>query len=343
MSWQFFGLVMADKLAGHGPGWQSAKVEIFVAAARIRVFVGSVTQSRNNAAWLKRTAPAKVNLMLSVQGRRADGFHDLTSLVAPLEFGDELELRLSGGPSDSLVVEGQSVPLDGSNLVLKAAQAFREKTGRAETFDFRLKKRIPAGAGLGGGSSDAVAALKGMDALLGTGLGPAALREVAADLGSDCPFFVDAAPTFMRGRGERLERVDEAVSERLAGQRLLLFRPGFGVETAWAYRRLAAHPEGYEPASLAEAHLRAFRDGGELSAVMRNGFEAVVGRKFLAIPCLLAILQDRGFRCMMSGSGSACFALVEDDAQVAEMTRIVLNCWGESTFWVETSLLGQKM
>jgi 4-diphosphocytidyl-2-C-methyl-D-erythritol kinase len=305
---------------------------------------GPVTQKKNNGTvWRKQKAPAKVNLMLSVQGLRPDGFHDLTSLVAPLEFGDELELRLNGGGSDSLAVEGWPVPLDGSNLVLKAARAFRERSGRAETFDFRLKKRIPPGAGLGGGSSDAVAALKGMDAIAGTGLGCDGLREIAACVGSDCPFFVDAEPALMRGRGERLERLDGAMSERLFGQRLLLFQPGFGVATGWAYRQLAARPENYEPATLAEARLAAYRDGGELSALMRNGFEPVVSRKFLALSCLLEILRNRGFCCMMSGSGSACFALAEDRAQTAEMARIVSDCWGESTFWVETSVTGKKM
>lgn len=281
--------------------------------------------------------------MLSVHGRRADGFHELTSLVAPLEFGDELEVRINEFASDTLVSEGSNVPMDDSNLVLQAARAFRRESGCGETFDFRLSKRIPVGAGLGGGSSDAVAALKGIDVLLGTKMSPGRLRDIAASLGSDCPFFVDAAPALMRGRGELVEPVDRAMASRLAGQRLVLFRPDFAVDTGWAYKQLAASPERYEAKALTDSRLRMHKEGGDLGDLMHNGFEEVVGRKFLAIPCLLDILRGRAYRSMMSGSGSACFALVDNSGQAAEIKQVCLNCWGESMFWVETSLSGQKM
>lgn len=293
--------------------------------------------------WLKLSAPAKINLMLSVHGGRSDGFHELTSVVAALEFADELELRINGLHSDSLVSDGQTVPLDDSNLVLQAARLFRRQTGRDDYFDFSLSKRIPVGAGLGGGSSDAVAALKGMDELSGTELGHAQLREIAAILGSDCAFFVDAAPALMRGRGELIEPLSPAISSRLAGQRLVLFRPDFGIDTGWAYRQLAASPERYEDKILAENHLHALDAGGGLGGLLHNVFEPIVGRKFLAIPCLLEILRGCGYPCLMSGSGSACFALVDDERQVAEIKQACFKCWGESTFWVETSLSGQKM
>jgi 4-diphosphocytidyl-2-C-methyl-D-erythritol kinase len=288
-------------------------------------------------------APAKVNLMLSVHGRRADGFHDLTSVVAPLEFGDELAIRKRDGRADRLESNGADVPLDRSNLVLQAAECFREASGQEAYFDFRLQKRIPVGAGLGGGSSDAVAALKGMDALLSTDMGSARLRQLAARLGSDCPFFVDGVPALMSGRGECLEPLDPDLAGHLVGQRLVVFRPDFGVDTAWAYRRLASMPEGYESKAAATARLAAFREGGDLGLLLRNSFEAVVGGKYLAIPCLLELLREKGFRAIMSGSGSACFALVDDLVQAHEVKEFCFRCWGESTFWVETLLDRQKM
>jgi len=333
MSWQGLGCVMAVKLAGPWRIWQSAKVEIFMAAPLFRVLLCGVKESQESANdWLKLSAPAKVNLMLSVHGRRADGFHDLTSLVVPLKFGDELALKINGSRSDALVGDGEAVPLDESNLVLQAARLFRRESGRSETFDFRLNKRIPVGAGLGGGSSDAVAALKGMDALLGTGMSPVKLRELAAALGSDCPFFVDPAPALMRGRGEQVEPVAPTIASRLVGRRLVLFRPDFAINTAWAYGQLALLPELYESEASAGARLRAFEAGGGFDGLLHNVFEEIVGKKFMAIPCLLDIFRDNGYNCVMSGSGSACFALVENSGQAAEMHRSCLNCWGESTF-----------
>lgn len=315
-----------------------------MAAPVIPVLHCGVKESQERTdAWLKLSAPAKANLMLSLHGRRADGFHELTSLVAPLQFGDELELRVSDRETDTLVSEGSDVPLDDSNLVLQAARAFRRASGRSETFDFRLKKNIPVGAGLGGGSSDAVAALKGMNALLGTGMSKDQLRELAATLGSDCPFFVDATPARMCGRGEVIEPVDRLTVTRLAGQRLVLFRPDFGIDTGWAYRQLAASPGLYESKALADRRLQIYEEGGDLGDLLYNGFEGIVGRKFLAIPCLLEIFRARGYHCLMSGSGSACFGIVDGREQATEMHRICIDCWGESTFWVETSLAEQKM
>lgn len=315
-----------------------------MAAPVKRLMTGIVTDiEQSGDGWLKLSAPAKVNLMLSVHGRREDGFHELTSVVAALAFGDELELRINNGDRDRLTSDGLEIPLDESNLVLRAAQLFREATGRSECFDFRLKKNIPVGAGLGGGSSDGVAALKGMNALLSTCMDGGQLRELAARLGSDCPFFVDGQPSLMRGRGEQIEPLDEEAARRLSGRRIALFRPSFGIHTGWAYSQLVAMPEFYEDATVADARLDSFSKGGHWSAFLHNTFEDAVGRKFLALPCLLEKLRMQGYDCMMSGSGSACFALIDSDAQVASMKVTCLQCWGENIFWVETTLIGRKM
>jgi len=297
----------------------------------------------DEAGRIRLQAPAKINLMLSVHGRREDGFHALTSLVVPLEFGDSMELRVNGGQADCLSSDGVAVPLDASNLVLRAARLFREHSVRTECFDFRLQKRIPVGAGLGGGSSDAVAALLGMDALLQTRMDGEALRALAAALGSDCPFFVDGVPAIMRGRGELLEPLTAAATARLGGQRVLLFRPDFGVETGWAYGQFAARPGSYEAPAVAEARWQAFAGGGMVADLLHNGFEAVVGRKFLAIPCLLEQLRAHGYPCLMSGSGSVCFALVNSAAEAAAVKALCLSCWGEGIFWVETSFAGRMI
>ena len=145
--------------------------------------------------------PAKLNLLLAVTGRRADGFHELVSLVAPVELGDTLTVEPA--LEFSLTCDAPTLPVDDTNLVLKAAQAFRVATSWRGGARFALTKRIPSGAGLGGGSSDAATALLALNRLAGEPLAPAALAQVAAEVGSDCALFLPGGPVVMRGRGDR--------------------------------------------------------------------------------------------------------------------------------------------
>ena len=286
--------------------------------------------------------------MLSVHGPRGDGFHALTSLVVALEFGDTLSVGFSDSASDELRCSDPSVPVGAENLILKASAAFRTHLAGSDqaaaienrSFTFGLEKRIPMGAGLGGGSGNAAVALCGMNQLLGDPLTKATLMEIAAELGSDCPFFIEAKPALMQGRGEIIEALDADLAARLHGKRLVLFRPGFGVETAGAYGRLAAGaPESYEAESRALARLQSFAGGGALSELLFNSFEAPVGEKYLAISTLLEILRSAGVDCLMSGSGSCCFAFLDENGLPGEkIGQMVRDAWGEGVFWVETSI-----
>ncbi|WP_415908562.1 4-(cytidine 5'-diphospho)-2-C-methyl-D-erythritol kinase [Oleiharenicola sp. Vm1] len=176
-------------------------------------------------------SPAKINLFLAITGRRADGFHDLVSVVAPLEFGDELVTEPAEGGRFTLACDAADVPTDATNLIIQAAQLFAATTGWTGGARFRLTKRIPMGAGLGGGSSNAVAALRALDQLAGGIAGAASLEAMAARLGSDCVLFLRAAPVVMRGRGERVEDLPPAAAARLRGRRVLVFKPSFGIAT----------------------------------------------------------------------------------------------------------------
>ena len=292
-------------------------------------------------------APAKLNLFLAVTERRADGFHDLVSLVAPLDFGDTLKVTplVADGAAcvaDELVCAAPGVPTDASNLVLKAAATWRATGGRAPRVRFELEKRTPAGAGMGGGSSDGVAALRGLQQLADVALPEAKLAEIAAGLGSDCPLFLAGAPTIMRGRGERLEFLATAERARLTGRRVLVCRPGFGIDTPWAYGRLVAGaPGSYMPAAEAEARLAAWRAGEiELEALLANSFEPVAFGKFLALPALAARLRERcGLRLHLTGSGSACFALLPENGDTdGAALEVVREAWGAEAFAVVARL-----
>jgi 4-diphosphocytidyl-2-C-methyl-D-erythritol kinase len=287
-------------------------------------------------------APAKLNLFLAVTGRRPDGFHELVSLAAPLDFGDDLVLEPQPeAAADELVCDAPDVPSDSSNLVLRAAAVWRAAGGRAPYVRFALHKTIPAGAGLGGGSSDAVAALRGLQQIGTVPVPAAALGEGAAGLGSDCPLFLAGAPVVMRGRGERLSPLPAVVRERLVGQRVLVCKPAFGVDTAWAYGRLAAGaPNTYWPVAEAEARLAAWTSGAiPLEALMGNSFESVVFAKFAALPALAVRLRERcGLTLHLTGSGSACFALMPPEGGKGDPVAEIRAAWGEGAFVRETRL-----
>jgi 4-diphosphocytidyl-2-C-methyl-D-erythritol kinase len=283
--------------------------------------------------------PAKINLMLAVHGPRLDGFHELTSLLVALDFGDQLTVQPNEGTADRLFCESPQVPLGPENLILRAARSFREQTGIAIYCDFELDKQIPLGAGLGGGSSNAVSTLRALNELSGEPLGLSELEALAAGLGSDCPFFCSAKPAILRGRGDRVQPLSEAQAERLRGRRLILFKPDFSVSTSWAYGALkASGPAVYASSAFAAARLESFQGEGSWQGALYNTFEPVVGGKFLAIDCLLSEFRRRGVACLMSGSGSCCFALV-DGAQVGELRRVCEEAWGAGSFFIETAII----
>lgn len=286
--------------------------------------------------------PAKLNLSLAVTGRRADGFHELVSLVAPIELGDTL--RVEAAAEFSLACDDPSVPADRTNLVWRAAEAFQAATGWRGGARFTLTKGIPAGAGLGGGSSDAATALRALNELAGAPLAPAALSAVAAQVGSDCPLFLAGGPVIMRGRGEQLEPVSAPVAERLRGRRVLVFKPAFGIATPWAYGRLArTAPSSYVTPVEAEARLEAvceaIQAGRGFETLLANSLEQPTFAKFVALPTLLTQLRRQcGLAPRMSGSGSACFAFVDEAASAAELTGVIRAAWGDSAFIADTRL-----
>lgn len=285
-------------------------------------------------------APAKLNLFLAVTGRRTDGFHDLVSVVVPVEWGDTL--RLEEASDFSLACDDPAVPVDETNLILKAARLFQTTTGWKGGGKFFLEKRVPMGAGLGGGSSDAVAALRGLNRLAGDRLSAAELENLAAALGSDCPLFLRDGPVVMRGRGERIEALPAAIRSRLKAQRVLIFKPPFGIPTPWAYARLGSGaPESYLPAERADALLAEWlkEDDASPEKLRFNSFVAPAFAKYVALPVLLEDLRRRfGLSPRMSGSGSACFAFLPEAMPVSKIAEAIEAAWGKTACVRETRL-----
>ncbi len=286
-------------------------------------------------------SPAKLNLFLAITGRRPDGFHNLVSVAATVEFGDTLtvEPRKSGF---SMECDEPALEIDETNLVLRAADAFAESARWVGGAHFKLAKRIPMGAGLGGGSSNATTALLALNDLAGLPLGCEELTRIAARLGSDCALFLQDEPVIMRGRGENVQPLPPQAADRLRGRRVLIFKPSFGISTVWAYRQLAAGaPASYLPEVEAETRLGLWVDhatapGEEL---LFNNMEAPAFTKFVALPTALECLREEfNLAPRMSGSGSACFAFLTEGAPVAAITKRIRELWGPEAFVTETRL-----
>ncbi len=287
------------------------------------------------------SAPAKINLLLAITGLRPDGFHSLVSLVTPISLCD----TLAGTPAerDCLSCDEPGVPTDDSNLVCRATRLFREQVPDCPPVAWTLKKVIPHGAGLGGGSSDAASALMLLNAFCGHPLDISAMNTLAAQLGSDVPLFLGRTPLVMRGRGEAVEALPEAAVRSLCKHRFLLFKPAFGVSTAEAYGAMKRNaPHDYVSADEAEARLAAWAaDPENVSLPLFNNMERAVFRKHLALPALFKILRERhGLDPHMSGSGSACFAVARDATEIPAIERTIRKAWGESAFIAHVNPLG---
>lgn len=249
-------------------------------------------------------APAKINLSFRIVGRRADGFHEIETLMAPVSLFDFLSIEISDSVDTvEFTCDDPSVPVGDDNLVVRAARLFLGATKTRACVRVHLKKRIPHGAGLGGGSSDAASTLLGLDRILKTGLPREALARMAADIGSDVSFFVFESAAKCSGRGELVAPVN--LPERV---RLLLLKPAFGVPTPWAYSRWKESRE-----------LPGINYGEQEFAGMMfvNDLERPVFEKhvFLAHLKTWLLAQPEVGAALLSGSGSTVLAALRDGAE----------------------------
>ena len=287
------------------------------------------SKGRNVTQTISLVAPAKINLSLRILGKRADGFHELETLMVPIGLADAVEVSHGTGHGITLTCNDPELPTGAENLCVKAAEAFRAATGLDHGIAITLLKRIPHGAGLGGGSSDAAAVLKGLNELFDHPLVDEELHQIAATLGSDIPFFLGSGPAWCRGRGEILEMAS-AIPQR----RLLLIKPPFPVPTAWAYKRYA---ELKESGKLPDQPEKQFLGGLEIV----NDLEAPVFHKYLLLPVMKTWLrQQPGVEsAFMTGSGSTMVAMLSPQTsseEIADLKQGILSEFGETMWITET-------
>lgn len=275
-------------------------------------------------------APAKINLVLRILDRRPDGYHNVWSLMQTVRLEDELSISINPGHSAiNLRCDDPSLKADHSNLVYRAAAAVLEQSGQAVGLDIALAKRIPMGAGLGGGSSDAAATISGLNRILKLEWSPKRMAQVGQTLGSDVPFFFFAPVATVSGRGEMVTPV------RIIESRwVVLVNPSFPVETKWAYQQLSESRTGVVPISRFHAALdtEAELSWKQVLEAVENDFEAPV---FHAYPLLRDIKQRLTARgaevALLSGSGATVFGIFQDEAGARSAQASFLN---ERTFKV---------
>lgn len=260
--------------------------------------------------------PAKVNLFLKVAGKRGDGYHEIRSLMQPVGLFDEIILAVSEGDGITLKCGVDSVPSGPENLAWKAAVLFLKETGIKRAVSIILKKRIPSGGGLGGGSSDAAGILTGLNTILRAGLKEERLKAMAAGLGSDVPFFILRGPALASGRGEILERIT------LPRLYYVLVNPGLHISTAWAYGNLDLTKKTKDNILIVSKGLAKSKE--KIAGLLENDLEGAVMGEYPVIAVLKSLLKKAGAEgALMSGSGSTVFGLFFKEREAAEaITRL---------------------
>ncbi|MFZ4594561.1 MAG: 4-(cytidine 5'-diphospho)-2-C-methyl-D-erythritol kinase [Verrucomicrobiaceae bacterium] len=269
------------------------------------------------------SAPAKVNLSLRVLGKREDGFHAVETRMCPISIADRLDVTLIERGLE-FTCSDTSLPVDESNLVIQALRAFEQRTGLYHGWRVHLEKQIPSGAGLGGGSSDAAAMLKAMNALCGLPLPQSELLKIAGTIGSDVPLFVLGRTCDATGRGEIVTPID--FPHELT---LVLIKPAFGIPTPWAYKNWASSQE-----LVSVLYAPQLSPWGE----MVNDLERPVFAKYLLLPALKRWLLDQAetLAALMSGSGATMFAVVPN-AEAGTQLANRAQAWAGESAWVRTA------
>jgi len=286
----------------------------------------------SDTASLRLRAPAKVNFGLRIRKLRDDGYHELESLFLPLDLSDEIEVRVAtqepGQPTEisfTLLGRAFGVSAGADNLVVRAARAFLEEAKLHVSLELKLEKRIPTGAGLGGGSSDAAAVLRGLDQCFPGTVSREDLARIAVRLGADVPFFLEPRPAWVSGIGERIRPL-----EGILPYPLLLVNPGTPLPTPGVYERYDQRGDALTPwdsgsTMRAVFAFQQYPRGEELEALLHNDLEPAARALCPAIDAIRSQLRARGATSVgMSGSGATMFGVFEDEHSAYRAQRALV-------------------
>jgi 4-diphosphocytidyl-2-C-methyl-D-erythritol kinase len=285
---------------------------------------------------LEKNSPCKVNLILNILGKRADGFHELETVMQPVNVCDAMAFERSGA-SLQLTCSNPELPCDAKNLVHRAATAFLDAANITDGVKIHLQKNLPLAGGIGGGSANAAVTFAALNELFGSPFPLEKLHALSAALGSDVPFFLYDKPALATGRGEKVRAL--ANFSALQGKAFFLAHPGFGISTPWSYQNLARFPKDQNGtpgraeklvAALQSNHWPAVADG------IYNSLEAPAFEKFPVLKLYQEFLREHGaLVALMSGSGSTTFAIAENLAAAENLAEEFKSQFGDQG-WIAT-------
>jgi len=262
---------------------------------------------------LEKKSPCKVNLILNILGQRADGFHELETVMQPVNLCDEMSFARAG-TGVQLTCSNSELPVDAKNLVHRAATAFLAAAKISDGVKIHLQKNLPLAGGIGGGSANAAVTFAALNELFGAPLPLEKLHALAAALGSDVPFFLYDQPALATGRGENVRPLEKFPA--LRGKAFFLVHPGFGISTPWSYQNLARFPQDQNGTPGRAQKLISLLQDGDLKAAageVYNSLEAPAFDKFPVLQLYREFLRENGaLVALMSGSGSTTFAIAEN-------------------------------
>jgi 4-diphosphocytidyl-2-C-methyl-D-erythritol kinase len=259
-------------------------------------------------------AYAKINIGLYILGKRSDGYHDLETIFHEINLFDEIDIE----PYKTLEMNADSilVPVDETNLCLKAATILKKERNVKDGVIIGLRKKIPVGAGLGGGSSDAAAVLRGLNELWKLKLTNDQLRAIAVQIGSDVPFFIEGGNAYASGRGEILEHFSLDLPFWIA-----VVTPLINISTAWAYNHLKLQRDG-KVSELRTKIIKQISNPKKIASLVQNDFEESAIKFYPEIGRLKERLKEEGsVFSSMSGSGSSVFGFFESEKKALEALK----------------------
>jgi 4-diphosphocytidyl-2-C-methyl-D-erythritol kinase len=258
----------------------------------------------------KIKTPAKINLGLNVISRRDDGYHNIETIFYPVDLFDSITFK----KSSNFIFNTDNTELKGKpdNLIIKAKKLLEEATKKEMNVHINLEKKIPIGAGLGGGSSDAASSLLGLNNLYNLNLDFDKLFELALILGSDVPFFLNPKPCYASSRGEKLE-----MRKLKINYPILVVNTGIHISTKWAYSNITPKTPKFSLINLTQEYLDA---PDKLSGILRNDFEEIVFKNYPELKKLKDELNETGsLFTLMTGSGSTLFSIFKDNSSAEKI------------------------
>lgn len=254
-------------------------------------------------------AYAKLNLTLDVLGKREDGYHDLQSVMQTISIRDDVEIDIGTGKPWKLLCSQEGIPTDETNLAWKAAKVYCDAMKKDPNgLEIRILKRIPSGAGMGGGSADAAAVLRALNRYYGEPLSVFALAELGAQVGSDVPFCVVCGTAMVEGRGERLRKLPD-----MPDCIFVVVKPAFSVSTPELYKKIDSVAIANRPNNKAMETALLAGDLEKVAQNVCNVFDPVVTEDHLELNYIKSLLHQYGaVGYQMTGSGSAVFAIVSE-------------------------------